>query len=139
MYRYLVCLTLLGLVGCQSRGYVVLEGRSGPRAEARLSPHEARHIARANFPGARIEEVELEEEDGYLVYSFELRYRDGCELEVLIDAYTGDIVEVEEDDCDEYEDDDDHEDRHKPRGLQGNVFESLAGREDDAGNTLHGA
>ncbi len=107
--KRLIGLTLLGLVGCQSPGYVLVEGRSGPRAEVRVSPHEARQIVRSHFPGARIEESELEEEDGFLVYSFEMRYRDGCELEVLIDAYTGEVVEVEEDDCDEYEDDDDYE------------------------------
>jgi uncharacterized membrane protein YkoI len=55
--------------------------------------------------------VELENEGGYLVYAVDLK-QDGEEIEVLVDAGTGDILRVEDEDGDDEEvgEDDDDED-----------------------------
>lgn len=58
---------------------------------------EAINIALAKFPGT-VDEVELEEEDGRLIYEIEIE-ANGEEAEFEIDAYTGEIIviEIEED------------------------------------------
>ena len=71
-------------------------------------------IALAEVPG-EVTEVELERDDGVLAYEVELIAADGTEMEVMINAETGEIIEVEAEDdrdgCDkDDEDDDDGED-----------------------------
>jgi uncharacterized membrane protein YkoI len=48
--------------------------------------------------GARVIEVELERDDGRLVYEFELIAPDGRILEAEVDARTGAVIEVEAED-----------------------------------------
>ena len=71
-----------------------------------LSEEQAIAIALAEIPGA-VEEVELEREDGILVYEVEIETADGGETEVEINANSGEIIEVSVDN-----DDDDHDDDH---------------------------
>ena len=68
-------------------------------------------IAGAEFPGGAIVEAEIEEEDGLLVYDIHVKVDGLGEYEVLIDAMTGAVVDVEleDDDDDDDEDDDDHD------------------------------
>jgi uncharacterized membrane protein YkoI len=47
--------------------------------------------------GARVIEVELERDDGRLIYEFELIAPDGRILEAEVDARSGALIEVEED------------------------------------------
>lgn len=56
----------------------------------------ARKIALEQVAGTVTEE-ELEEEKGRWVYSFDIKPSSGPEMEVEIDANTGEVVEVEED------------------------------------------
>ena len=62
-----------------------------------IDVNEAINIALAKFPGT-VDEVELEEEDGRLIYEIEIE-ANGEEAEFEIDAYTGEIIviEIEED------------------------------------------
>ncbi len=62
-----------------------------------ISPQKAGEIALKEFSG-EIDEIELEEEDGRLIYEVEIE-RDDLEAEIEIDAYTGEIIviEIEED------------------------------------------
>lgn len=53
----------------------------------------------ARYPG-RVIEVELDDDDGALVYEVELVTEDGRLIEIEIDAATGAIIDVEEDDAD---------------------------------------
>lgn len=55
----------------------------------------AREIALARATG-KIEESELEKENGRLVYSFDIRNDKGTITEVQVEAYTGEVVSVEE-------------------------------------------
>lgn len=55
----------------------------------------ARTIALAKTSG-KIEGSELEKENGKLVYSFDIRNAKGTITEVQIEAYTGAVVSVEE-------------------------------------------
>lgn len=50
------------------------------------------------YPGARLLELELEEDDGIYIYEIELITRKGVVRELEIDALTGQILEDEEDD-----------------------------------------
>ncbi len=54
--------------------------------------------ALGRYPGARLLEVELEEEDGDYVYEVELLTRDGVVRELELDARNGRILKDEEDD-----------------------------------------
>lgn len=54
--------------------------------------------------GAKLVESEIEEEDGWLLYSFAFETRDGV-TEVEIDANTGVVVEIEHDGDHDQDDD----------------------------------
>lgn len=58
----------------------------------------AREIAAKQASGT-IKSSELEKENGKLVYSFDVRNAKGTITEVQIDAYTGAVVSVEEEDA----------------------------------------
>lgn len=63
-----------------------------------------------------IEEIELENEDGKAVFEVEIKTDTG-EVEVMIDAATGDVLSMEQDDDgDDDEDGDDGEDDDKQKG-----------------------
>ncbi len=66
-------------------------------------------IALEEVPG-EVQEVELEREDGIQVYEIEILTLAGAEMEVEINADTGEILEVDADDKDCDKDDDDGED-----------------------------
>lgn len=57
----------------------------------------AQLVALTEFPGSVIQS-ELEEQDGKVVWEFEIVIADGTRLEVLIDANTGELVSSEPDD-----------------------------------------
>jgi uncharacterized membrane protein YkoI len=64
--------------------------------QAKISKEKAREIAQAKEPNGKIEEEELEKENGKLVYSFDIRNEKGTITEVQVDAKTGEVVSVEE-------------------------------------------
>lgn len=65
-------------------------------AQTKVSEDSARAIALRRVPGGAIQELELEREDGKLVYSFDIKVaRRAGITEVLVDALTGKIVAVE--------------------------------------------
>ncbi|WP_087972067.1 PepSY domain-containing protein [Oceanobacillus rekensis] len=76
--------------------------------ENNVTKQVSKEIALDRIPGT-IEEVELDNEDGYIVYEVELQSEDDDEYEVIINAQTGDILEIESDDNDN-DDDDDNDD-----------------------------
>lgn len=61
-----------------------------------IGVEEAKQIARSEVTG-KIEEIELDEEDGLLVYEVEIETKDH-EVELVIDAYTGKILSIAWDD-----------------------------------------
>jgi uncharacterized membrane protein YkoI len=58
---------------------------------------EAVRIVLTQFPSARISEIELETEDGRLVYEVELITAEGQKKELHVNAMTGGIEKVEHD------------------------------------------
>lgn len=76
-----------------------------------LTEEQVIEIALAQVPGEVIE-VELETEDGQQIFEVEILGLDGVEMEVEIDANTGDVLEVEADGegCDKRGDKDDDDD-----------------------------
>lgn len=53
--------------------------------------------AEARYPGARLLEAELDDDDGELIYEIELLTRDGVVRELEIDARSGRLLEDEVD------------------------------------------
>jgi uncharacterized membrane protein YkoI len=70
--------------------------KPGLAARAKVSDEAARAAALVRVPGGRIVEAELEEEDGLLIYSYDVKVagREGVE-EVHVDAATGRVVKTE--------------------------------------------
>lgn len=93
------------------RGTIRIERGADLAALAKITPAQARVAALKAYPGADIDEVELENEDGFLVYEVEL-VANGEEMEVIIDAGDGSLLksEREEDEDDGDNDMEEHED-----------------------------
>jgi uncharacterized membrane protein YkoI len=62
-----------------------------------LTQAQAVEIALAKVPG-EVQETELEREDGVQVYEIEILTADGVEMEVEINADSGEILEIEAED-----------------------------------------
>jgi hypothetical protein len=75
----------------------VTETKKGLLAQARIKPDSAMALARARVKGATMEAAEIEEEDGKLIYSFDMKVagKDGIE-EVTVDAKTGKVSQAHE-------------------------------------------
>ena len=65
-------------------------------ALARISEDDARAAALVAVPPAAVVEVDLDEEDGFLVYEVALRH-DREEFDVVVDAGTGEVLCTERD------------------------------------------
>lgn len=70
------------------------------RKRVKISAEQARRTALGKIGGTIVEE-ELEKENGRIVYSIEIRDKDKKVFDVEIDAETGEIVNVEEEDEDD--------------------------------------
>ena len=74
----------------------VADDAPGTAALARVTPAQAQAAALGRYPGAVVSEVDLDEEDGFLVYEVDL-WADGRETEVTVDAGTGAVLRVLQD------------------------------------------
>ena len=72
------------------------EDKPGLAAQATITPDSATHLARLRVPRGRVVAREIEEEDGRLIYSFDMKVpgKSGID-EVNVDAKTAAIVGVE--------------------------------------------
>jgi uncharacterized membrane protein YkoI len=95
-------------VGATAAGKVQHD-RSALQERAQVSADAARATALAAVPGGRIVESELEDEDGRLIYSFDIEAADGTH-DVEIDAITGQVLTSAVENEDEDHDDDDKDD-----------------------------
>ncbi|QNO13290.1 PepSY domain-containing protein [Alkalicella caledoniensis] len=68
-----------------------------PKMDELIGINGAKEIALGRVGGGRIEEIELEEEDGRFIYEVEVEYN-GREYELEIDAYTGKILSFDTND-----------------------------------------
>lgn len=66
--------------------------------QTKITMEQARKIALERASG-KIESEELEKEHGKLIYSFDIRNAQGTITEVNVDAYTGAVIAVEEEDA----------------------------------------
>jgi len=70
--------------------------KSNLEARAKITKAEAKKIALSKVPHGKIKEAELEEENGKLVWSFDIATPHSKDItEVQVDAVTGEIVSVE--------------------------------------------
>lgn len=97
--------------------FKVKEDRPGLLARARIRPEAALGIALARVPGGRVREAEIEIERRRLVYSFELEVPGTKALrEVIVDAGSGAVLAVEDEDDDDDTDDDTDEKGARSKG-----------------------
>jgi uncharacterized membrane protein YkoI len=83
-------------VAREVNGVRIVEEKQGLWARATLSPDSAIKIAMARVPGGQVTKGELEEEDGRLIYSFDITVAGKSgEDEVHVDANTGAVVKHE--------------------------------------------
>ena len=83
-------------VAREVNGVKIVEDKAGLWAQATLAPDSAMKIALARVPGGTITKGELEEEDGRLIYSFDIKVAGKSgEDEVHVDARTGEVVKQE--------------------------------------------
>jgi uncharacterized membrane protein YkoI len=96
------------------------EEQKGLLAQAAVPAESAERIVLAAFPGATILESEIEEENGRLIYSFELEVAgQRGEVDVEVDAMTGELLPSEVDDDDDDDDDSGSDDDDGPGGGDG--------------------
>ncbi|KAB7705602.1 hypothetical protein F9802_13790 [Bacillus aerolatus] len=76
--------------------------------QAKFSEQESVKISLEKVPGT-VKNVELDDEDGTVVYEVEVQAKDGKEQDVKIDAQTGKVIKIEKDDEDEKEESDQQE------------------------------
>ncbi len=74
----------------------ISEDKPGLLAKAKIKPDSAIALAKATVPGGTISDAEIENEDGALIYSFDIKVagKKGIE-EVHIDAMTGKMLKRE--------------------------------------------
>lgn len=72
------------------------ERASSDTADSPISAEQAAKIALQAVGGGTIEEIELDEDDGKLIYEVEIKTSYG-EAEVDIDAYSGKVLKIEKD------------------------------------------
>src|SRR5688572_10190433 len=70
------------------------EEQEGLLARAAISADAAQQTALAAVPNGRIEESEIEEENGRLIYAFDI-VLDGETWDVEVDAVTGELLQAE--------------------------------------------
>ena len=94
----------------------VQHDRNALQERARVPAEDARATALAAVPGGRIVESELEEEDGRLIYSFDIEAADGTH-DVEIDALTGEVLQsaLENENDDHDDDTEDEKAEHRSR------------------------
>lgn len=87
-----------------------VEGKPKPKPQIAMTTAKATALKRVS---GRIKSAELEKEKGKLVYSFDIVTMDKKIMEVLIDAMTGEVIDVEE----ETPEHERQEEREKRRGV----------------------
>jgi len=89
-------MVLLGVVACAQKREEIQEDAPGMAAKAKVPGETARATALAKVPGGEVTEASIEEENGRLVYSFDLKVKGQSGIqEVLVDAMTGAVVSEE--------------------------------------------
>jgi uncharacterized membrane protein YkoI len=82
----------------------ITEDKPGLFAKATVQPEQARATALAAVPGGTVTKGELEEEDGALIYSFDIAVPGKAGItEIHVDAKTGAVVKTEHEGSEESE------------------------------------
>jgi len=90
------CLLTCGIaIGFLNAPLLAKDKKSKLEAKAKISKKEAERIALAKVPRGKIKEAELEEENGKLVWSFDIATPHSKDItEVQVNAVTGEIVSM---------------------------------------------
>lgn len=98
MKKYIISALAVGIIA--GGGYTFVnadiqdsENQADLANQAKISEQDATKIALEKVPGT-VNEVELDDEDGLIVYEFEIVGEDGSEQAKEVDAKTGEIVKL---------------------------------------------
>ncbi len=94
------------LIGSLTLGPIFASDHLTVTTSTSITPNQAKALALAQYPGATITSVKLENEDGSLVYEIELKTTDGKSVEVSVDIQTKAVLQNE---ASETESEDEHE------------------------------
>ncbi len=83
-----------------SKGFDVFAQKTETMQQTKITKEQAQKIALERVKGT-IEDGELETENGILIYSFDIRNEKGTITEIQVDAKTGKIVSVEEENAEQ--------------------------------------
>jgi len=89
--KSLTVIAMIGLFALSASAASKKESQASLQKEAKITMTQAEKAALAKEAG-KIQEKELEREKGRLIYSFDIKMKDGVH-EVNVDAVTGEIVE----------------------------------------------
>ena len=88
--------TLLLAAPVRADGVSMKEEKPGLLKKARVTPEAATGAAQAKVPKGKIVSAEIEEEDGKLIYSFDIKTKGKSGIdEVNVDASTGAVLGVQ--------------------------------------------
>lgn len=101
LIRYPVNLGLLAILACNKHSGATTKAETAVLSDsARIDSATARRTALRKVPGGKIVKQELEEEEGRLVYSFDIKKGTATGIEeVRVDARDGSVVAVEHEDA----------------------------------------
>jgi uncharacterized membrane protein YkoI len=106
----LITLTLAATAAWKIR-HDVQEEQAGLLARARISAEVALETALSSLPSTgRVRESEIEEENGRLIYAFDIDVPGQGTFDVEVDAMTGELLQSELENEDAGDDDDDGDD-----------------------------
>ena len=111
--KHIIKLIMIGLVAT----FLASSAYAGDDDEVDLKdcPKAVQKTIKKYAEGGKILEIEMEKEDGEIIYEVEIETSSGDELELYI-ASNGEVLEIDgenEEDHDDDDDDDDDDDGHK--------------------------
>ena len=93
---------IITATGLALAGAGVAQAAKNENFDQAIDARQAIDIALASVPG-HIRELELEREDGTMVWEVELvSSKDGMEYEIVINATTSEVIEIEMEDADDW-------------------------------------
>ena len=91
--RVLCALIAVSLAGMLTSGVIAGDKEKELEARAKVSREAAQKTALEKVPGGQIKEGELEEEDGKLIWSFDITTNGSKDIkEIQVDAITGKVL-----------------------------------------------
>jgi len=98
--KHIICIAIAGAIACAGFTQAFAEEKAEKKdkqakleAQAKVSKADAEKTALAKVPGGKVKDAEIEEEDGKLIWSFDITKEGSKDItEVEVDAKTGEVL-----------------------------------------------